>query len=93
MTTYKTRDEAVAVVGEEAIRKVEAVGCEPTNRVGINGLCQGDDLLEYVAHITLEDGSSLAAYYYVSNEDEQIMGNADGDGSSISWDVDHYTHD
>jgi len=84
-----TREQAIEKVGIEAVEKVDAENCEPTNRVGFNGDCQGDDLTEWSASIKVGD-SVLVAYYYTSNEQDQVMADYDGDGSAIDWTIDHY---
>ena len=82
-----TRDEAIAIVGLAAVQAVEAKNCEPTGRVGYNGECQGDDLCEWSASVSVDDGV-LIAYYYTSNSDDQAM--ADGDGSDVDWVINGY---
>lgn len=89
-----TRAQAVEIVGEAAVAKVEAKNCEPTNRVGYNGACQGDDLCEWSAGVKCEDKNgtdcTLVAYYYTTNEEDQAMADAGGDGSVIDWEIDGY---
>lgn len=86
-----TRQEAVAIVGEDAVKAVDRVNCEPTGRVGFNGACQGDDLCEWTAGIDAEDADgdrvSLVAYYYTTNKEDETM---TGDGSNIDWRISHY---
>lgn len=84
-----TREQAVEIVGEIAVSKAEEKNCEPTNRVGYNGACQGDELTEWSASVAVGD-DTLTVYYYTSNEDDQIMADNDGDGSYIDWVVAGY---
>ena len=89
-----TREQAVAIVGAEAVEKVERENCEPTNRVGYNGACQGDAFCEWSASVRAKnqdgDDVTLLAYYYTSNEDDRIMAENDGDGSYITWEIAGY---
>lgn len=89
-----TREQAVACVGEPAVRAVEAVGCQPTNRVGYNGSCQADALCEWCASVSCKDALGeacvLEAYYYTTNQQDQIMAENDGDGSAINWEIHGY---
>ena len=63
-----TREQAIEIVGVEAVAKVEQENCEFTNRVGYNGSIQGDDEVEFAASVSAEDKDgndvSLIAYYY-----------------------------
>lgn len=87
-----TREEAIKRVGEETIVKLEKLNCEPTGRLGLRGY--PDDWTEWTAAIQAidQDGYEVGviAYYYTSNEQDQIMADNDGDGSSISWEVEGY---
>ena len=87
-----TREQAVAIVDEAAVDKVERENCEPTNRVGYNGACQGDDLCEWSASVRCQDkdgdACTLLAYYYTTNEQDQAM--ADSDGSAVEWEIAGY---
>lgn len=89
-----TREQALEIVGEVAVDKVERENCEPTNRVGYNGACQNDDLCEWSASVRCEDRDgtkcTLVAYYYTTNEQDQAMADADGDGSAIEWEIAGY---
>ena len=86
-----TREEAVEIVGENAVTKVERINCEPTGRVGYNGMSQGDDLCEWCASTTVvdDDGEvrSLRVYYYTTNEEDETMAEAEADGSVIDWEI------
>jgi hypothetical protein len=70
-----SREEAIKIVGEEAVNEVEYENCEPTSR------CREDwfDTEEWEAHITCEDASGndviLYAYYYPSKE--EVFANAE----------------
>jgi hypothetical protein len=85
-----TREQAIELVGIEAVEKVEAENCEPSNRVGFNGACQDDDLTEWSASVKVGD-RVLTAYYYTDNEQDEAMAENDGDGSAIDWTIDHYS--
>jgi len=85
-----TKEQAIAIVGVELVDKLDAENCGPTNRVGYNGACQGDDKTEHSASISLEDGRVLMAYYYTSNEQDQVIAEANGDGSVIYWEITGY---
>lgn len=84
-----TREQAVEEVGEEAVKAVEAKNCEPTNRVGYNGACQGDASCEWSASVRVGD-VVLTAYYYTNNEQDAAMAAQDGDGSAIDWEIAGY---
>jgi hypothetical protein len=91
-----TREQAIEMVGVATVKELDAINCAPTNRVGVNGACQGDDTTEWAASLrteTIPDGIEciLTAYYYTTNEQDEHMAACDGDGSSIDWVVDHYT--
>lgn len=89
-----TREEAVAIVGMDAVNAVEKENCEPTNLVGYNGECQGDDWTEWESAVACKDKEGadviLSAYYYTDNEEDRIIGET-SDGSNIEWPVSHYT--
>ena len=63
-----TREQAIEIVGVDAVAKVDQENCEFTNRVGYNGSTQGDDEVEFSASVRAEDKNgndvSLIAYYY-----------------------------
>lgn len=88
------RDQAIAIVGDKAVADVEAINCEPTNRVGYNGACQGDSMTEWSASVncTDKDGDSvvLTVYYYTTNDQDQAMADAYSDGSVIDWEIAGY---
>lgn len=69
------REKAIARVGVSNVESVERLNCEPTNRVGFNGSCQGDDFIEWAASLLLELGGipvTLTVYYYTDAEDEVV---------------------
>ncbi len=80
------RAEAVAIVGEAAVARADAANCEPTNRVGYNGACQGDDLIEWSARASATDKDgfpcTVVAYYYTSQEEIEEAGD---DLSNVDW--------
>lgn len=80
------RAEAVAIVGEAAVEKCETVNCEPTNRVGYNGSCQGDDEIEWSASASARDQDGIdctvTAYYYTRQEEIDAAGD---DLSNVDW--------
>lgn len=69
-----TREEAVAIIGEEAVAAAERENCEPTGRVGYNGKCQGDDLIEWSSSAAGldRDGNecSVRVYLYTNRAEE-----------------------
>ena len=86
-----SREEAVAIVGETAVSKAESANCEPTNRVGYNGACQGDDLIEWSASASAEDKDgtdcTVTAYYYTSQDEIDAAGD---DLSNVDWKISGY---
>lgn len=85
-----TREQVVEMFGEEVVAKLERENCEPTNRVGFNGACQGDASTEWKASIKVGD-QYLEAYYYTTNEQDERMAECEGDGSAINWEIEFYT--
>lgn len=85
-----TREQAVAIVGEAAVAKVDAERCDFTNRVGFNGSVQGDDEVEFSAGMACEekDGNevTLIAYYYQDAADVD----ATDDLGSLNWEIEGY---
>jgi len=85
-----TRDEAIAVVGEEAISKLEGTNCEPTSRLQTDG----DDSVEWSAYIRTPDKSgervTVEAYYYLTPEQMAAMAEQSGDGSAVDWVIEGY---
>lgn len=88
-----SREWAVAFIGETNVDAVERENCEPSCRVGGNGLMRNDPYLEYTAAIEIDTdavplitkdllpvtGCSLTAYYRASNELEQKAIDAEAD--------------
>lgn len=88
-----TREQAVAIVGADAVDRVDREHCEPTNYVGVQGAGAGDDVTEWAASVRAADGGravTLTAYYYTSTADDEAMYAADGDGSVIDWQIAGY---
>lgn len=81
-----TREQAVSIVGEAAVLKAESSNCEPTGRVGYNGACQGDDLIEWEGSVAAEDKDGteciVAVYYYTTQEEIDEAGD---DLSNVDW--------
>jgi hypothetical protein len=91
---YLNREQAIARVGERAVCDVEQWQPEPTGRVGYNGKRHGDSLCEWSASVDCDDTAPdlmLMAYYYTTNEQDELISNADGDGSVINWEIAGYT--
>ena len=89
-----TRDQVIARVGDGVVCALDRINCEMTNRVGYNGSCQDNDYTEWAASMDTVDLSgediTVVAYYYTNNEQDQIMADNDGDGSSITWEIEGY---
>lgn len=80
-----TREQAIALVGEAAVSRVDAMGCEPTNRVQ----CDGDTRVEFAAAAPCNlDGvaCTVAAYYY---QDADDVDDAE-DLSALDWKIEGY---
>ena len=94
MSKQLTRDEAVEIVGDAAVYAVEGKNCEPTNRAGYNGACQGDKLTEWAASTKCvdKDGKEcmLCVYYYTTEEQAETVEESGGDWASITWTPAHY---
>lgn len=86
-----TREQAMEIVGDAAVLKVDDKSCDFTNRVGYNGSVQGDDEVEFSAATPCEaqDGTEvvLVAYYYQTATD---VDGADGDLGSLDWKIEGY---
>lgn len=82
-----TREQAIALVGEQAVLSAESKNCEPTGRLQ----CDGDDRVEFNSSVNCEDADGndavVTAYYYVTQED---LDNAGDDLSSIEWAIAGY---
>lgn len=69
------REQAIAQVGLANVEAVERVHCQPTNRVGFQGSCAGDDFIEWSASIRIELQGfplTLTVFYFTDAEDEAI---------------------
>lgn len=88
------REQAVEIIGEQVVAAAESANCEPTNRVGYNGACQGDVLCEWSASASGADTAgvdcTVVAYYYTTNEQDETMAAQDGDGAAIDWVISGY---
>lgn len=88
-----SREQAVAIVGQAVVEAVEKENCEPTNRVGYNGECQGNESTEWAASVRCVDAdgndATLIAYYYTTNEQDKTIAET-GDGGSISWEIEGF---
>ena len=90
-----TKKEAIKAVGIEAVKAVENINCEPTNRVGYNGNTQGDPTIEWSATYELPENddlySHITVYYYTdADEADRIAEETGGDLSGLDWTIDHY---
>lgn len=87
-----TREQMVEIFGEKIIDQLEHENCEPTNRSGYNGEHEGNDLTEWRSLLTVKhaDYDYISAYYYTTNEQDKIMAEHEGDGSSINWEIEGF---
>lgn len=80
------REQAVAMVGEVAVDKVERENCDFTNRVQ----CYGDTRTEFAASVRCEDREgndvTLVAYYYQEQADVDAVENLD----ELNWEISGY---
>jgi hypothetical protein len=80
-----TREQAIEIVGIDAVNKVDAENCDFTNRV-----CQGDDEVEFSGSVSAVDKDgydvSVIAYYY------QDASDVDGcdDLGNLDWEIEGY---
>lgn len=88
-----TREELVALVGEDNVRVVESINCEMTNKVGFNGKCTGDETIEWRASFDCLDLAGgpvgIEVFYYTTQEDEDTAA-ASEDWSAVTFDPHHY---
>ena len=81
-----SRQEAINIVGKEAVENVEKENCQFTNRVQTDG----DTAVEFMASVTAVDREgnfcTLEAYYY---QDEDVVNNTE-DLSSLDWEIEGY---
>lgn len=89
-TTNLNREQAIALAGQDAVTRVGKENCEPTNRVGYNGACQGDQLTEWSATVEIDEETNITAYYYTTNDEDEMAAECD-DLSCINWKIDHYS--
>lgn len=86
-----TREEAVSIVGEASVAKAEKANCEPTNRVGYNGSCQGDEMIEWSANAKAKDQDDtpcvVTVYYYTTQDEIDAAGE---DLSNVAWEIAGY---
>ena len=82
-----SRDQAVAIVGEESVAKVERENCEASSRL----MPDHDDRVEFVASIWCQDSDgekcSLRAYYYPTQQELDDTGD---DLSNVNWEIEGY---
>lgn len=80
------REQAVAMVGEVAVDKVERENCEFTNRVQ----CDGDTRAEFAASVRCEDREgnevTLVAYYYQEQAEVDAVENL----GELNWEISGY---
>lgn len=84
-----TREEVVAIFGEEIIDNLESQNCEPTSRLQTDG----DDSTEWHASVYTpdhQDYRGVGCYYYTTPEQDALMAEHDGDGSFIEWEIERY---
>lgn len=84
-----SRAEAVALLGAEAVDKVERENCEHTNRVSADLDCANE--AEFSASVSLPgdedwDGICLTAYYY---QDKDVAAETE-DLGGLDWEVRHF---
>jgi len=81
-----TREQAVAMVGEVAVDKVERENCDFTNRVQ----CDGDTRVEFAASVRCDDTEgnavTLRAYYYQEQADVNAVDSLD----ELEWEIEGY---
>lgn len=81
-----TREQAVAIVGEAAVAKVDAENCDFTSRAQ----CDGDTRAEFSASVTCKDKGgedcTLTAYYYQEQSDVDAAEGLD----QLDWQVEGY---
>lgn len=85
-----TRDEAVALVGEGLVSKVDGENCDFTGRLTDGTPDQG--WTEFSASVSVKDfdrwgDATLTAYYYQRDEDVSEVEELD----QMDWEVAHYT--
>jgi len=86
-----TRDQAVEIVGINAIQELEALTFTPTSRIQDSGDDTTDDGASLDA-VTIPDGLAcvVSAFCYLTPDQVQTMYDRDGDGSDIDWAIEGY---
>lgn len=77
MSKKLSREEAIVIAGEWAVRLAEEANCEQTGRVG--------DLIEWMAVV-----GNVVVYYYTNASDQETVDANGGDWGAIDWTPDHY---
>lgn len=81
-----TKEQAMEIVGGDAVKRIEKVNCDYTNRVQTDG----DDAVEFSAFVKCEDKDgtpcTLLAYYYQDAEDLEGV----EDLSDLDWEINGY---
>mgnify|MGYP001203497987 CR=1 FL=1 len=75
-----TREQAIEIVGADAVISVEAKNCDFTNRVVDGGM------VEFAASVVTSEGV-LTAYYYTSQDEIDTAGD---DLSNVDWTISGY---
>ena len=85
-----TRDQAINIVGEEPVAKLNFERCDFTNRVGFNGSPESDYEVEFAVSMSCKDKENrqvtLMAYYYQYAEDVDSVENLD----ELDWIITGY---
>lgn len=81
-----TREETIAIVGEDAVNKVDATNCHFTSRLQTDG----DTRVEFSASIRCQDTDgndcTLVAYYYQERDAVEAVAELD----ELNWTVEGY---
>ena len=76
-----TREQAINIVGEDHVAKLDFGRCDFTNRVGFNGSPDDDYEVEFAASMSCKDKEgrqvTLIVYYYQYAEDVDSVENLD----------------
>ena len=51
------REQAIRIVGEDAVNAVDRENCEPTSRLGYNGAMGGNESTEWRAAVDAQDAN------------------------------------
>lgn len=85
------REQAIKIAGIKNVEKVESRSCVPTSRLIYPSFePEHEGMQEFTASIRFNEGNTLTAYYYQTNED--IEENQE-DLSMLDWNIDHYEID